>query len=128
MCIRDRYGTDQVFTVGFGTYEGTVIAANAWEAPTQTMNVPQAYRNSWENLFHEANASDQMIILDHHTEAFVETRGHRAIGVVYHPRNERGNYVPTVLARRYDAFIFLDQTHALQPLELTAREPILATE
>ena len=27
-----------------------------------------------------------------------------------------GNYVPTVLPRRYDAFLFLDQTHALRPL------------
>jgi erythromycin esterase len=26
-----------------------------------------------------------------------------------------GNYVPTVLARRYDAFLYLDQTRALHP-------------
>ncbi|WP_446215626.1 erythromycin esterase family protein [Micromonospora sp. IBHARD004] len=30
---------------------------------------------------------------------------HRAVGVVYHPERERlGNYVPTVLGDRYDAF------------------------
>ena len=39
---------------------------------------------------------------------FREERGHRAIGVVYHPDLEHlGNYVPTVLSRRYDAFIYL---------------------
>jgi hypothetical protein len=48
-----------------------------------------------------------------------EIRGHRAIGVVYNPHIERwGNYVPTLLARRYDAFIFLDGTDALDPLHM----------
>jgi len=49
----------------------------------------------------------------------MEERGHRAIGVVYHPEYEAyGNYVPTVLPRRYDAFLFLDRTEALRPLHL----------
>ncbi len=44
-------------------------------------------------------------------------RDHRAIGVVYDPRRERwGNYVPTVLGERYDAFLHIEDTHALQPL------------
>ena len=44
-------------------------------------------------------------------------RGHRAIGVVYRPAHEQyGNYVPTVLGRRYDAFLFLDHTTAVRPL------------
>jgi erythromycin esterase len=34
-------------------------------------------------------------------------------------RRERfGNYVPTVLPWRYDAFCFIDETHALRPLHL----------
>jgi erythromycin esterase-like protein len=54
----------------------------------------------------------------------LEPRGHRAIGVVYHPEYEHfGNYVPTVLPRRYDAFLYLDKTRALHPLhEVQARE------
>jgi erythromycin esterase-like protein len=32
-------------------------------------------------------------------------RGHRAIGVVYEPRAERGNHVPTVMGGRYDALL-----------------------
>jgi erythromycin esterase len=44
---------------------------------------------------------------------------HRAIGVVYNPAREKyGNYVPSILARRYDAFFFLDATKALHPLHL----------
>jgi erythromycin esterase-like protein len=45
--------------------------------------------------------------------------GHRAIGVVYNPLYEQyGNYVPTILPLRYDAFIFLDKTRALYPLHI----------
>ena len=48
---------------------------------------------------------------------FSAWRGHRAIGVVYRPQYEAyGNYVPTVLPRRYDAFLFIDQTAAVRPL------------
>ncbi|MCC6270240.1 MAG: erythromycin esterase family protein, partial [Microbacteriaceae bacterium] len=43
--------------------------------------------------------------------------GHRAIGVVYDPRREAGNYVPTVMGRRYDALIWFENTSALHPLQ-----------
>ena len=46
-----------------------------------------------------------------------QTLDHRAIGVVYNPHWEsRGNYVPTRLGQRYDAFCWLDTTTALHPL------------
>ncbi|WP_369281325.1 erythromycin esterase family protein [Streptomyces sp. DH37] len=45
-----------------------------------------------------------------------EELGHRAIGVVHRPHAERrGNYVPTVLGRRYGAFLHLDRTRAPAP-------------
>jgi hypothetical protein len=54
--------------------------------------------------------------------ALLERRGHRAIGVVYRPAYEAlGNYVPTVLPRRYDALLFLDRTRALAPLHMPER-------
>ena len=44
---------------------------------------------------------------------------HRAIGVVYHPKQEHfGNYVPSILPHRYDAFIYIDETSALHPLHI----------
>jgi hypothetical protein len=47
---------------------------------------------------------------------------HRAIGVVYNPSHERwGNYVRTIVPRRYDAFMFVDETRALSPLHLAVR-------
>jgi erythromycin esterase-like protein len=46
--------------------------------------------------------------------------GQRAIGVVYRPEYEHfGNYVPTVLPRRYDALLFIDRTKALRALHPT---------
>lgn len=52
---------------------------------------------------------------------FAEKRiGHRAIGVVYRPENEKyGNYVPSILPNRYDAFIYIDKTTALHPMHIT---------
>jgi erythromycin esterase-like protein len=48
---------------------------------------------------------------------FHSTIGHRAIGVVYDPEIEQyGNYVPSRLSKRYDAFIYVEETHALSPL------------
>jgi erythromycin esterase-like protein len=45
--------------------------------------------------------------------------GHRAIGVVYDPRREAyGNYVPSIIPLRYNAFIYLDETRALHPLHM----------
>ena len=47
--------------------------------------------------------------------------GHRAIGVVYNPRFEQyGNYVPSKMPQRYDAFIYFDETRALHPLDVRA--------
>ena len=50
-----------------------------------------------------------------------QVRGHRAIGVVYHPDRDRfGNWVPTELGRRYDAFLSFDLTEALHPIHTIA--------
>jgi hypothetical protein len=44
---------------------------------------------------------------------------HRAIGVVYDPHAERlGNYVRTIVPRRYDAFVFIDESRAVDPLHM----------
>lgn len=45
-----------------------------------------------------------------------------ACGTLYHPEFEwYGNYVPTVLPRRYDALIYIDESSALGPLHLRPR-------
>jgi erythromycin esterase len=121
--VRERHGGEGVVLVGFGSHRGTVIAGDEWDAPMEVMPVPPARQGSWEDLLHRAGEANRLLLLDDVRDdgAFLEERGHRAIGVVYHPERERfGNYVPTVLPRRYDAFCFIDETRALRPLHLRA--------
>ena len=94
------------------------------DIPWERMTVPPATAGSWEDVLHRAGAVDKMFLFQgDEPDALRTRRGHRAIGVVYHPEYERyGNYVPTVLPRRYDAFLFLDETRALRPLHMPVRE------
>ena len=119
--VREQRGADGVVLAGFGSHRGSVIAGAAWGAPMERMPVPAAQPGSWEEVLHQGGDGDRLIIFDEtaETERLLEPRGHRAIGVVYEPMYERyGNFVPTVLPHRYDAFIYLDETAALHPLHL----------
>src|SRR5262249_22351094 len=117
--VRENHAAEGVVLVGFGSYQGTVIAGKEWEAPMERMTVPPGREGSWEQVLPAAGADDRLLIFDDPTHGMLATRGHRAIGVVYHPEYEAfGNYVPTVLPHRYDAFLFLDRTSALRPLHM----------
>lgn len=118
--VRERNPADDVFVVGFGTHRGEVIAGERWEAPMEHMQVPSARQGSLGDVFHRASEdeTDAFVFCDEVAEAFAEPRGHRAIGVVYDPDRELGNYVPTVLPERYDAFVHVEHTNALHPLHI----------
>jgi erythromycin esterase len=123
--VRETHDSDDVVLVGFGSHRGSVIAGRGWDAPMQRMRVPPGRAGSWENVLQSAGESNKLLIFDEQdrNSPLAEIRGHRAIGVVYHSEYERGNYVPTVLSQRYDAFLFLEQTAALHPLqEVHARD------
>jgi len=118
---RVEYGEGDVVLVGFGSNRGSVMAGKRWDAPMQKMEVPPASDGSWEDLLHTSGAHDQLLIMDKlMVDPLMENHiGHRAIGVVYQPQYEKyGNYVPTILPMRYDAFIYLDETKALHPLHI----------
>ncbi|RYZ58099.1 MAG: erythromycin esterase family protein [Proteobacteria bacterium] len=120
---RQRHGEDQTVLVGFASYEGSVIAGRSWDGDTKVMDMPKARPNSWEAAMHEVSAEDKMLIfsgLEDEGE-LVDPRGHRAVGVIYHPeRDSLGNYVPTIMPRRYDALLYIDNTSALRPLGIAA--------
>lgn len=117
--LREQYGKDNTFAIGFGTYEGTVIAADSWGEPLKVIDVPTSKLNTWEGQLHAAGEEDKVLIFTEDNRGlFNDWIGHRAIGVVYHPEYEvYGNYVPSRVGSRYDAFIFIDQSHALKPLD-----------
>jgi erythromycin esterase len=113
---RERWGEEDTVLVGFSTHRGSVIAGDAWDAPAERMTVPEAREGSWDKLFNRAGGKDKLLLLEGEG-LFGQTRGQRAIGVVYHPEYEHlGNYVPTNLSHRYDALLYVDETEALRPL------------
>lgn len=112
---------EQTFLVGFGSYNGSVIAGNSWGAKMQQMLVPDGRKGSWEYLLHKSGDHNKLLFMDDFKNTLFSKKyiDHRAIGVVYRPEYERyGNYVPSVLTARYDAFIYLDKTQALHPLHI----------
>lgn len=115
--IRDQCGKENTYAIGFGTYEGTVIAAESWGDPYKIIKIPPAQRSSLEDQLHAASPEDKVLLFnDKNRELFNDWIGHRAIGVVYNPEFEAyGNYVPSRVGSRYDAFIYIDQTNALNP-------------
>jgi erythromycin esterase-like protein len=124
---REQAGRESVVLVGFGTYKGSVIASKEWGEPMQRMQVPSAIDGSWDSFLHRLNDNNvgrnKLLTFNDidKTEAssLLESKGQRAIGVVYNPSYEGyGNYVETILPIRYDAFLFIDETHALNPLHM----------
>ena len=117
---RERYGVDAVLAVGFGTATGQVLAARAWDGDGELMPVPPPRPDSLEAALVDAGGGDRLLVLDPlaaPTRVLHRALPHRAIGVVFDPRREPfNNYIPTVLPARYDAFVFLPQTHAVVPL------------
>jgi erythromycin esterase-like protein len=124
--VRRQFGDEGVVLVGFGSHRGSVIAGDEWGAPMRRMRVPPAREKSIEAELQSAGVGDSLFVFDDKDDGGIpglgEPIGHRAIGVVYDPDHERwGNYVPTVVPGRYDAFIHIDESHALDPLHMAIR-------
>lgn len=121
---REHLGRDNVFAVGFGSYQGSVIAGRRWDDPYRTMTVPEARPGTWEHRLHTELNGENSLLLSAELRGqpgLDKPIGHRAIGVVYRPEFEQfGNYVPSVIPERYDAFLYFDQTQALHPLPTEA--------
>ena len=96
------------------------------------MPVPVAKPGTHEDLLHIALGAPAVLdFADGPGGPWLEARlGHRAIGVVYQPHREVGNYVPTVMGGRYDALLWFEETEALHPLHHESRsiEPEFETE
>ncbi|WP_370627080.1 erythromycin esterase family protein [Psychrobacillus sp. INOP01] len=117
--LRLQNNPENVYSVGFGTHRGEVIAADEWGTIPKKMTVPPARKDTWEDMLHRVEATDKLLLFDEENRTFFNNWiGHRAIGVVYNPDFEAyGNYVPSKIGSRYDAFIFIDKTKALSPIQ-----------
>lgn len=118
--VRKEFGKENVYAVGFGSYSGSVIASGGWGGPIKIIDMPEATEGSWEYVLHQLSPTDKIILSKDIAGEKLLNRpvGHRAIGVIYNPELEHlGNYVPSVIPKRYDAFLFIDQSEALHPIE-----------
>lgn len=111
--LREKHGQDNVFILGFGTYQGTVLASFAWQEEGRVLFIPTAQENSWESYLAQKKLDDFFILFEEEDDYVF---GHRAKGVVYNPANDRFNYVESHLNKRYDAFVFIKHTNALELL------------
>ena len=125
---REQFGAEQVALVGFGTYEGTVTASSKWGGKETIFDLAPAQANSIDHYLHEIAAekkTDGLVLSWIGKVVPQEMRKityQRAVGVVYQPKHEgRARDVPTNLALRYDAYIFVNRTHALQSLKRPAQ-------
>lgn len=120
--LNQQHEKEGVFSVGFGSYKGTVVAGRDWGDVMRIMNVPEAIPNSWEYLLHQLSAKSRIVFMSEEIKKIIGSKkiGHRAIGVVYRPQYEHlGNYVSSLIPYRYNAFFYLDETTALHPLHIT---------
>ena len=75
--IREKYGRENVFILGFGTYSGTVISAPEWGMVFQITNVPPAQSGSWEALVHQTGAFNKYLLFNgQNEEEFNNVIGH----------------------------------------------------
>lgn len=119
---RETWGKDQVHLVGFGTYQGSVMAGKRWGAEMEKMLLPPGRPGTLEDVCHRAGKGQNMIVLPNVLQqpVFEKRIGHRAVGVVYNPMRDSVQYVPSVLKNRYDAFVFVDTTQAVHALKIKA--------
>ncbi len=119
---RMAYSTDAAL-IGFGTDRGTVAAASDWGRQMEVMNIRPAREDSYEGLFRHSGLP--RFLTDWRQseslrEALSTPRLERAIGVVYRPDNEYlSHYFEAVLAEQFDAYVWFEETRAVNPLPQT---------
>jgi erythromycin esterase-like protein len=118
---RERHGRGAAL-IGFGTHAGAVAAASDWGGEMEIKAVNPSRPDSVERLFHEAGVSPALFDFTSDRsgpmrEALSEARLERFIGVIYRPRSElQSHYAEARLSRQFDAWVWFDQTTAVEPL------------
>lgn len=123
---RENHGIKDTYLIGFSTYKGSVTAAYDWGQPAEQKTVNPGMIGSYEELFHQLKYKNFILDLNRYKE--IEHYLHiprlqRAIGVIYRPETERmSHYFFTRLPYQFDSIIHLDETTAVQPLDLTQED------
>lgn len=111
------------YIIGFGTYDGSVLAAAKWEDAQQiyVLNIP--IKDSIEEYIYyfckSRNINNCYIDLKQckDIKPFNEKKKQRMIGVIYNSNNElQSHYITSKLCEHYDLYIFISHTnHLIEP-------------
>ncbi len=116
---RKGLGRDNVFLIGFTTHEGKVMAGSEWGGRMKEMTIPPAVPKSIEYKMSKADEDSFYLIFDEEDrkKKNLKVMGNRAVGVVYNPREDKRQFVPTIVPMRYDALFFFKKTTAVRVLK-----------
>lgn len=123
---RERFGREAVL-VGFVTHSWTVACATEWDGPVEVKRVRPSLADSYERLAHDSAVPRFFLDLrqgQHEAlrNALLEPRLERFIGVIYRPETERwSHYSACSLPEQFDAYIWFDESKAVQPLPTRER-------
>lgn len=120
--IRQRLGEAEALLVGFTTYTGTVTAAYEWDGEAEYRDVLPARADSYESLFRDTRLNRFYLPLQGEVARVLRTpMRERAIGVLYRPDTElQSHYFMASLPSQFDAVFHLDETQAVQPMDVGA--------
>ena len=119
--VRERWA-EHAALIGFGTHTGTVTAATDWDGNHETKRVLPSRADSYERICHDSGVPRFLLDLTPGRQEtlrrrLADPRLERFIGVIYRPETERwSHYSQAVLPRQFDAWVWFDETHALEPL------------
>ena len=122
--LREKMGEKNVYIIGFGSYSGYVTASQSWGGKIEQMQLANAENATWEQTLHSMWGNDKYVIL--HDTALnnkLKTRWiyTRSIGVIYH-NNERSGMKLSRVAKRFDAYIFIDHSTPVHPLHIQVKK------
>jgi len=118
---RKEFG-NQSYSIGFGTFTGTVAAASDWDGPMEIKTVRPAMPESYEYVCHQTAIPSFLLDLRKAPAAVLNAlrkpRLERAIGVIYRPNTElASHYFQAVLPEQFDEYVWFDRTNAVTPFE-----------
>ena len=114
---------ENTFIIGFGTYNGSVLASPKWGERHNifVLNIP--IENSIEehiyNFCKSRNINNCFIVLKEckNIPPFNTKTKQRMVGVIYNSNNElQSHYITSTLSEHYDLYIFISHTsHLIEP-------------
>jgi erythromycin esterase-like protein len=141
--VRERFGEEGCYIIGFTTNTGTVRAAKAWNGPDYVMELNPGLPNSIELIHHQvhrslggknfgvvmrSNDEEKHPLTDDQKKAkhiLGNPLLERFVGVLYVKRTERQSHYSTCLVgKEFDLVIHIDETNALKPLPKKIRDPV----